>query len=107
MPIFEYACRRCGHRFEELVLTGNPRVACPRCRSHRPQKLVSRVYAYKTEAQRLRDFDPAAARDPSFTRDMRNVGLATQKRLQKMGVDLGDAFAAKLDEARSGKILKA
>lgn len=107
MPIFEYLCRRCGHRFEELVLTAKPRLACPRCDSPRAQKLVSRVYAHKSETQRLRDFSPEDLRDPSFTRDMRNVGLATQKKLKKTGVDLGDAFAAKLDEARSGKILKA
>jgi putative FmdB family regulatory protein len=32
MPIFEYACRKCGHTFEKLVLSrteGPP--ACPKC----------------------------------------------------------------------------
>jgi putative FmdB family regulatory protein len=32
MPLFEYQCRTCGHRFEALV-TGSRMPACPRCAS--------------------------------------------------------------------------
>jgi len=30
MPIYEYECRGCGVRYEELVLSGKPE-ACPVC----------------------------------------------------------------------------
>ena len=40
MPIFEYACKACGHRFEELV-TGSERPACPKCASRQLDKLLS------------------------------------------------------------------
>ena len=42
MPIFEYACRACDHRFEELVSSsGGTIVACPECTSGDVQKLFS------------------------------------------------------------------
>ena len=40
MPIFEYQCRKCGRRFEQLVRTGS-RPACPDCGSHGLDKQVS------------------------------------------------------------------
>lgn len=46
MPIFEYICSRCKHRFEALVL-GNEKPACPRCQSKKlaPQLSVFAVSA--------------------------------------------------------------
>jgi putative FmdB family regulatory protein len=32
MPIFEYACKECGHNFEVLVF-GSEKAACPKCKS--------------------------------------------------------------------------
>lgn len=31
MPLYEYRCEGCGHRFEELVLRGEGPVQCPVC----------------------------------------------------------------------------
>jgi putative FmdB family regulatory protein len=34
MPIYEFACKRCGERFEELVVAAKQtRLSCPRCGS--------------------------------------------------------------------------
>src|SRR3954465_4646856 len=42
MPIYEYACRDCDHRFEELVSSsGTTIIACPECTSDDVQKLFS------------------------------------------------------------------
>jgi putative FmdB family regulatory protein len=40
MPIFEYACRRCDHQFEELVQGGRTPV-CPVCDSDDLERLIS------------------------------------------------------------------
>jgi putative FmdB family regulatory protein len=32
MPLFEYQCKTCGHRFEALVV-GARTPACPRCKN--------------------------------------------------------------------------
>lgn len=42
MPIYEYVCRGCRHRFEALVrLSDTDAVACPSCRSRDLEKLIS------------------------------------------------------------------
>jgi putative FmdB family regulatory protein len=49
VPIYEFECRSCGHRFEELVgshvglETGD--VRCPECGSAEPERLLSSDYA--------------------------------------------------------------
>jgi putative FmdB family regulatory protein len=40
MPLFEFVCRECGHRFEALV-TGARAAVCPACHSAMLEKLVS------------------------------------------------------------------
>jgi len=50
MPLFEFACRQCGHRFETLV-TGNRAPECPECRSADLEKLVS-AFAARTSGDR-------------------------------------------------------
>jgi putative FmdB family regulatory protein len=43
LPIYEYACRSCDHRFEELVkVNGSPvAVDCPECGSSETARLMS------------------------------------------------------------------
>jgi putative FmdB family regulatory protein len=40
MPLFEYACRECGHRFETLV-TASRAPSCPKCTSPDLEKQFS------------------------------------------------------------------
>jgi putative FmdB family regulatory protein len=39
MPIFEYVCRKCHHRFERVVLHGE-RPRCPECASPKLERQV-------------------------------------------------------------------
>ena len=45
MPLYEYACRSCGHRFEELVGShvgvAAAEVSCPSCGAADPERLLS------------------------------------------------------------------
>ena len=41
MPIFEYACKECGHHFEALVMSGNGRPECPSCKGSRLEQQLS------------------------------------------------------------------
>jgi len=41
MPIFEYQCHHCQHRFETIVLSASEKIACPKCRSKTVQKRLS------------------------------------------------------------------
>lgn len=41
MPVFEYECLQCGHRFEYLVLRTSPAAECPACRTQELKQLIS------------------------------------------------------------------
>ena len=52
MPIYEYECRGCGHRFEFLLLPTHPtEPACPSCESKDLEKLIS-TFAPSSEGSR-------------------------------------------------------
>ncbi len=61
MPLYDYHCPACGHRFEALVRGGNV-PACPQCGHAAPDKTVSRIApAGKIEAIRMSNRRAAAA----------------------------------------------
>jgi putative FmdB family regulatory protein len=41
MPIFEYRCQDCQFPFEEIVLSKNDAIVCPKCHGKALEKLVS------------------------------------------------------------------
>jgi putative FmdB family regulatory protein len=42
VPIYEYECRKCHHRFERIQNSSDPPIKkCPECRSGRIEKLLS------------------------------------------------------------------
>lgn len=50
MPIYEYACKSCGERFEKLIRTMNSseKIACPKCGSAQTARALS-VFAVGAE----------------------------------------------------------
>ncbi len=49
MPLFEYICKACGHKFEELVGSANETAQCPNCQSTDTGKQLS-VFSASTSA---------------------------------------------------------
>jgi putative FmdB family regulatory protein len=42
MPVYEYECGKCGHRFEEWQkISDKPIQTCPKCKAKKVQKLIS------------------------------------------------------------------
>ncbi len=42
MPLYEYKCRECGHRFEVLSRSGSTETRiCPKCKAGNTEKLFS------------------------------------------------------------------
>jgi putative FmdB family regulatory protein len=58
MPIYEYECLQCGHRFEYLVLSSSPAAECPSCRKKDLKQLIS-LSAMSSEATRDANFNSA------------------------------------------------
>jgi putative FmdB family regulatory protein len=44
MPVYEYACEKCGHEFErQQRITEDPVKTCPACRARKVRRLISRT----------------------------------------------------------------
>jgi putative FmdB family regulatory protein len=50
MPIYEFACRKCGHKFEKLcnISAGTDGIECPECGQLGPRKLISGFFAHSS-----------------------------------------------------------
>jgi len=51
MPIYEYNCRRCDHRFETIVLSSREKISCPECSSTAIEKQLSVFSAPASDKQ--------------------------------------------------------
>ena len=60
MPIYEYKCLNCNHRFEKLVLK-KEKAACPRCQGQRLTKLFS---TFAAPAGAKENLSPCQNRSP-------------------------------------------
>jgi putative FmdB family regulatory protein len=58
MPIYEYACRQCGRRFEYLVLPASPAAECPSCQKTDLEQLIS-LSAVSSETSRQTNLSAA------------------------------------------------
>jgi putative FmdB family regulatory protein len=58
MPLYDYKCRSCGHRFEELVRLGDT-PECPACHARDPERLFSMTAAVSTDKTRKRSHGQA------------------------------------------------
>jgi putative FmdB family regulatory protein len=108
MPIFEYECLACGESGDYVVIGSarRPRPTCEHCQSKRMRRVMSAFALHQSEGSRLDNFNPSSARDDSFYKDSRNVGLWAKKRAKEMGVNLGSKFDETVEKARSGKLIK-
>jgi putative FmdB family regulatory protein len=61
MPVYEYKCRECGHRFEYLVLHSSPAAECPACTKKDLEQLIS-LCAVSSETSRQANLSGAHAR---------------------------------------------
>lgn len=62
MPIFEYACQKCGTEFEALVRPNGDAPACPSCQGTELEKLLS-IPAVKSETTHALALSAAKKRD--------------------------------------------
>jgi putative FmdB family regulatory protein len=58
MPIYEYLCRQCGHRFEYLLLSSSSPAECPSCHKQDLTQLVS-LCAMTSENTREANYNAA------------------------------------------------
>lgn len=92
MPIYEFDCQSCGHRFEELVGSHvgveAAEVACPECGSTEVERLLSSSYTplqrQMTPNQRRRAEDKRGT-DRGGARERFKQQRAAEKRAARRG----------------------
>ena len=68
MPLYEFACRACGERFESLVRAGDRAAGCPACSGTDVERLLS-SFGVKTDATTKSAFTKAKEAQRKVGRD--------------------------------------
>lgn len=68
MPIYDYQCRSCGHRFEQLVKPDET-PECPACGATGPERLFSCTAAVSTVKTRERSLGQARSKASAVKRE--------------------------------------
>jgi putative FmdB family regulatory protein len=83
MPVFEYSCTACQHRFEALV-RGQERARCEKCGSEELERLLS-LPAVKSEGTHNLALRAAKKRDAALGRDRMHEQLRYEKTHDRHG----------------------
>ena len=75
MPIYEYECRACGHRFEQVVLPATT-PACPECQGQDLERLLS-MFAVDSEGTRQTHLKAARKQAAKIRREQSRQGTGT------------------------------
>ena len=78
MPIYEYECRGCGHRFEFLVLPSSEEQACPECKSADLERLLS-MFAVSSDGTRSAALKDGRKRAAGVKREKDHAQLEYEK----------------------------
>ena len=68
MPVFEYKCRQCGHRFEYLLRHSSPPAECPECHQRDLDQLLS-LCSVSSETSRQANLSAAHAKVAAVRND--------------------------------------
>ena len=69
MPLYEYLCTSCGHRFERIQKFSDPQVAiCPQCGGPVEKQVSSPAIQFKGAGWYVTDYAKSAKSDNSSTK---------------------------------------
>jgi putative FmdB family regulatory protein len=80
VPIYEYACRKCGEEFELLVL-GSSVAACPACQNQDLEQLLS-GFAVSSESTRQSNIK-AAKRARGSSKSLKDERVAQAEEIKE------------------------
>ncbi len=71
MPIYEYSCRACANRFEEIrKMSDESPAKCPKCSSEESEKLISRsAFVLKGSGWYQTDYGSKSGTSPASSED--------------------------------------
>jgi len=69
MPIYEYECEKCGHRFEQIQKFSDPPIEqCPKCGGHVHKMQSAPAFQFKGTGWYVTDYAKSGKSDPKETK---------------------------------------
>jgi putative FmdB family regulatory protein len=106
MPIYEFQCQGCRHKFSVLVrqLSAPSSISCPSCGAIDIIRLMS-TFAYHRSVKTIHEEsgEPTLIPKADFYRDPRNIGRWTEKRFRELGLNIPDEIKKDIQIAREGE----
>ena len=83
MPIYEYACQDCAHRFE-LLVRKDTTLACPSCQGQKLERLTS-IPGVRSDGTKNRALRAAKKRDAAQAKDRMHEQLKYEQSHDRHG----------------------
>ena len=100
MPLYEYECEKCGHRFEKIQKFSDPPLdTCPKCGGALHKMQSAPAFQFKGTGWYVTDYAKSGKADSKETRDKKPAGDASKSEPAK--TDAAPAAPAK-PETKSG-----
>lgn len=75
MPLYEYRCTQCGHRFEKIQSFGaEPEKECPKCHGALIRPLTAPAFQFKGAGWYVNDYAPKSASSSESGADSKTGG---------------------------------
>ena len=105
MPIYEYRCKDCNHKFE-LFLSyqeyENTLVTCPACGGSNPERIIRPIRISHTEGDRLESLADPGILD-GLDDDPQTLGKMMREMSRELGEDMGSEFDEVVDRLEKGQ----
>ncbi|HZR30848.1 MAG TPA: zinc ribbon domain-containing protein [Terriglobales bacterium] len=86
MPLYEYECQKCHHRFERLRQFSDPQVTkCPKCKGRVEQVISAPAVQFKGSGWYVTDYAKKSSAPPSSSGNDSGSGKSDEKASDKAG----------------------
>ena len=104
MPIYEYECDACGHRFERIQKFSDPPVdVCPNCGKHDVRKLLSSpAIQFKGSGFYITDYASKGSANPDAKGEAKDGSKTASEGTPSKDSSSGDAAKPAAPKEKSG-----
>lgn len=83
MPIYEYACIKCGHELEVMQkITDKPLTRCPKCKGKLEKQFSQTSFQFKGSGWYVTDYSRSGGKKPG-SKDDKKSDTATETKPEK------------------------
>lgn len=105
MPIYEYRCKDCNHKFEKFLSYQeyeSVSIACPACEGSNPERIIRPIRISRAEKARLDSLADPSALD-GLDDDPQSLGKMMREMSRELGEDMGSEFDEVVDRLEKGQ----